>query len=121
MLRVIAASVQPFEVRVAGWDLANVLGPVEPPTLLIAVPVQSDGDNAAAVLVGQSVVVVPAVGAALVRVAVRSHPCQRDEHGLAGVGQRHCCVGRSVCTADRRRFEVRSDRGGEFVERGRET
>ena len=65
---------------------AEVPGPVELPHDVVVGRVQANGHNAATQVFGKPVVVLPAVCAALVRVAVRAHPFKRHEHRLAGLG-----------------------------------
>ena len=60
-LGVVAAAVEPLEVGVARRDRPDVLGAVELPLRVFVVAVEPDGDRAAAEVVGELVVVVPAV------------------------------------------------------------
>ena len=76
---VVAAGEEPFEVGVAGRDGPEVLGPVELPSAVVVVAVETDRDHLVLVACGELVVVVPAVAAALVPVAVR------PDAGEAGV------------------------------------
>ena len=85
-LGVVAPLVERLEVRITRRDLTDVLGPVELPLPILVVRVQPDGDGAATEAFGQSVVVVPAIGAALVRIAVSADPLERYEDRLAGLG-----------------------------------
>ena len=55
---VVASPLEDFEVGVAGWDLADVLGPVELALRVLRVRVESDGDDPAAEAVGEAVGVV---------------------------------------------------------------
>ena len=85
-LGVVAPPVQLCEVGVRGWDLADVLGPVEPASRVVAGGVEPDGDGVATESVGEPVDVVPAVGAGFVGVAVGTDPLQLVEaHGAGGV------------------------------------
>ena len=52
-----------------GRDRPEVLGPVQLPLGVLVVAVEADGDLAAAEVLGEGVVVVPAVGAGLVGAA----------------------------------------------------
>ena len=81
-LGIVAPLVERVEVRITGWDLTDVLGPVELALPILVVRVQSNRDDATAKAIGQAVVVVPAVGAALVRVAVGADTFERLEHRL---------------------------------------
>ena len=85
-LGVVASPVEGGEVGVRWWDRADVLGAVELARLVIGVAVESDGDGAAAEVLGESVVVVPAVVPGLVGVAVRADPVEFGEDEFAGVG-----------------------------------
>ena len=49
-LGVVAAAVQTIEVGIAGWDGAQVLGPVELTSRVVSVTVQADRDGSAVVL-----------------------------------------------------------------------
>ena len=84
-LGVVALAEQGVEVRVGRRDGSDVLCPVQPAALVLVVAVEADGDLAA---VGEPVVVVPAIEAALVERAVRADPGQRDEGGCCVVGWR---------------------------------
>jgi hypothetical protein len=63
---VVASPVEPGEVRVGDGDGSDVLGAVEPALFVGGVVVEADGDGPCAEVVGEPVVVVPAVGADLV-------------------------------------------------------
>ena len=69
-LGVIAAPVEPLEVRICGRDWSDVLGAVQPACGVFFVLVEAHNDGAAAECLGQGVGVVPAVGAAAVVAAV---------------------------------------------------
>ena len=77
-----ATPTQPIEVGVAGWKRADVLGAVEASLFGVVVGVQSDRDRAGAEVVGDPVVVVPAILAVLV--------------GVMSVASSRACCG-SVC------------------------
>jgi hypothetical protein len=64
-LGVEAARVEALEVGVAGRDGADVFGAVETACLVLASAMQPHGDLLAVVVVGELVVAVPAVPAAL--------------------------------------------------------
>ena len=85
-LRIIPTLVERLEVRVTGWDLTDVLGPVELALPILVVRVQPDGDCPAAEALGQPVVVVPAKGPALVGVAMCADAFERHEHRLTDLG-----------------------------------
>lgn len=74
-LGVVASPVEALEVWVAGWDGSDVLGAVELALGVGVGSVESHGDGAAAEVVGELVVVVPAE-ADLVGVAVGADPTQ---------------------------------------------
>ncbi len=57
-LGVVAWPVQRFAVRIAGWDLTDVLGPVELALLVVVVAVRPDRDDPADNALGKPVVVV---------------------------------------------------------------
>src|SRR5439155_102062 len=84
---VVAPGVEPREVGVGGCDGPDVLGSVETPSRVSRCAVESDGDGLVVVAVGELVVVVPAVLAALVAAAVGSDPRQLGEGKVAGFGE----------------------------------
>jgi len=86
-LGVVAAGEEPFEVGVAGWDGAQVLGAVELARRVLVVAVEPDRDGLVVVAGGELVVVVPAVAAVLVPAAVGADARQPLEVWLAGVGE----------------------------------
>ena len=51
-LGIVASFVERFEVRIAGWDLTNVLGPVELALPIFVVAVQPDSHDPAADALG---------------------------------------------------------------------
>ena len=63
---VVAAAEEVGEHRIGRGDGPEVLGPVELPLGVFVVAVEADGDGAAAEVLGQGVLVVPAVGAGFV-------------------------------------------------------
>ena len=79
---VVAPSVQQVEVRIARRDLTDVVGADELALDVVLVGVKSNGHNAFAEPLRQSVVVVPAASAAIVGVAMRAHPLERNEQRL---------------------------------------
>src|SRR5690349_5605601 len=94
---VVASGIEPVEVGVSGRDGAYVFRPVEFAPLVFVVAVQAYGDRAAAVVLGEFVVVVPTVAAALVAVAVRAHASQWREGEVAGVGEGADADGAVLC------------------------
>ena len=70
--RVVASTIQPFKVGIAGRDWPHVLGPVELALLVFVVAVQPDRDDATAVFVRESVAAVPAVATGLRFCTVRA-------------------------------------------------
>jgi hypothetical protein len=84
-LGVVAPGVEPLEVGVGRGDGSEVLGAVELAGGVVVVAVEPHGEGAAAVAVGELVVVVPAVAAVLVGVAVGALAAQLDEGEVAGV------------------------------------
>ena len=86
-LGVVASGVQRPERRVGGRDGSDVLGPVELPHAVFVVAVEADDDDAAAEVVGQPVVVVPAKRADLVGLAAGADAGEFGEELLPGVGE----------------------------------
>ena len=84
-LGVVASGVQGPERRVGGRDGPDVLGAVELADLVFVVAVEANDDDAPAEVVGEAVVVVPAVGADLVGLAAGADPGEFGEELLAGV------------------------------------
>ena len=83
---IVAASEETCEVGVAGRDGPEVFSAVEPAGCVVGGCVQPDRDGAAAVAVGELVVVVPAVSPALVLGPVCSDSPEFGEGEVAGVG-----------------------------------
>jgi hypothetical protein len=86
-LGVVAAGIQPGEVRVRRWDRPDVLGAVELPGRIIGVGVESDADALILVTFRQDVVVVPAVRTVLVAVAMRTNAAEFSEGEVTGFGE----------------------------------
>src|SRR5947208_5846283 len=86
-LGVIATGVEPGEVGVGGRDDADVLGPVQLAGCVLGGSVEPQRDDAGAEVVGEAIVVVPAVAARLVGVAVRPHPRECAEVEVPSFGQ----------------------------------
>ena len=89
---VVSPAVQLGEVRITGGNGPDVLWPVEAPSLILICPVEANSDLSWSFLLGQRVVVVPAVRPVLVADPVRPHPRQFYEQGfpvLLNPGQAH--------------------------------
>jgi len=105
-LGIVTATIQPREVRVAGGDGPDVLGPVELAAGVVVGSMQPDGDGPAAEVVGELIVVVPPVLPIGVTVAVRVDAFEWSEVQVAGIGEDPDPVGagkafgRAMCIAD---------------------
>ena len=86
-LGVVAARVEPGEVRIGRRDDADVLGPVQVAVRVVGGAVKADRHDAPAKTVGEAVVVVPAVPAGLVGVSVRADPGELGVEEIAAFGQ----------------------------------
>lgn len=84
---VVPPRVEAGEVRIVGWDGPDVLGSVEMPGSVPVVRMEPDRDGAATQTIRQSVVVVSAVGAALVAGTVGADAPERLDDHLAAVRQ----------------------------------
>ena len=84
---VVTATVEPFEVGVAGRDWSDVLGAVEAAFAIVVVAVQPDGDDRAGVIWREPVVVVPPVGPGFGGAPVGSDALERYEREFTGLGK----------------------------------
>jgi hypothetical protein len=82
-LGIVASGIERPECRIGGRDGSDVLGSVELPHAVFVVAMEADDDDAAAEVVGQAVVVVPAVGAGLVCLAAGADPVEFGEELVA--------------------------------------
>ena len=86
-LGVVAARVEAFKVGIVSGDGSDILGPVQLPRGVVRSSVETDGDDPAPEGVRESVVVVPAVLAALVPNPVGPNPGEGRELKVAELGK----------------------------------